>query len=193
MKCHVDHTVFELFEKRHFRCDCGVPRSGCSCVLDPCAPMEGRKLLDNEENRYNHNFDGLYCWCNKPYDHSSDVTMYMCVICQDWYHEQCIKDMEGAIPAEEDFDDFFCKDCVAKHPFLLHYYSKFTAFPEGLITTPTSADGSSSSSTVQSAPSEISPGVGSKRKRDELESSERETREEQSSEICKCAGIVPYP
>jgi E3 ubiquitin-protein ligase UBR7 len=180
MKCHVDHTVFELFEKRHFRCDCGVPRSGCACTLDPSSPATGRKLTDNDENNYNHNFDGLYCWCNQPYDHSSDVTMYMCVVCQDWFHEQCLKDMEGVIPAEEDFDDFFCKDCTAKHPFLLRYHPKFNAFPQQSNPPAPLAGPSSSSTTTVST--DLSTPVGEKRKRGETVDSGRETKDEDEDE-----------
>jgi E3 ubiquitin-protein ligase UBR7 len=201
MKCHVDHTVFELFEKRHFRCDCGVPRSGCACTLDPSSPVNERKLADNDENKYNHNFDGLYCWCNQPYDHSSDVTMYMCVVCQDWYHEQCLKNMEGAIPAEEDFDDFFCKDCMAKHPFLQRYHPKFDAFPQesnpsdlSVRTTP-STSSTAASTTSSHEPQEDSTPVGEKRKREETNDAGRETNDDGEEDAdegeesgCKLAG-----
>lgn len=193
MKCHVDHTVYELFEKRHFRCDCGVPRSACSCILDPCAPMTGTKLLDNDENKYNHNFDGLYCWCDKPYDHSSDVIMYMCVICQDWYHELCIKSMEGDIPAEQDFDDFFCKDCMAKHAFLIRYNSRFTASPASAVTTtsPSAETATSQECTNSANQPDISTPVGAKRKRDEKDDHGRETTEEEPDAQCKLAGTEP--
>lgn len=187
MKCHVDHTVFELFEKRHFRCDCGVPRSGCACTLDPSSPATGRKLNDNGENNYNHNFDGLYCWCNQPYDHSSDVTMYMCVVCQDWFHEQCLKDMEGTIPAEEDFDDFFCKDCTTKHPFLLRYHPKFNAFPQQ-SNPPAPSAGPSSSSSTTTVSADLSTPVGEKRKRGETVDSGRETKDEDEDEEEEDAG-----
>lgn len=33
MNCHVDHDVYELFDKRHFRCDCGTPKSGIYLFL----------------------------------------------------------------------------------------------------------------------------------------------------------------
>ena len=32
MQCHVGHEVYELFQKRNFRCDCGVSQCG-SCEL----------------------------------------------------------------------------------------------------------------------------------------------------------------
>lgn len=59
MQCHVNHNVYELFNKRNFRCDCGLDKCG-TCQLDP-KEGEGK----NEENLYNHNFNGLYCFCNK--------------------------------------------------------------------------------------------------------------------------------
>jgi E3 ubiquitin-protein ligase UBR7 len=128
--------VFELFEKRHFRCDCGTPKSNTSCLSPSCststsdsetstATTPSDKTKDNAENHYNQNFDGLYCWCSKPYDHDSDVTMFKCYVCEDWFHEQCIKKLDPDMPAEEDFDDFFCHDCMSRCKFLLHYYPKF--------------------------------------------------------------------
>ena len=67
--CHADHELFELFPKRHFRCDCGLLKknnnnnkagdneessSSCCCTLrDNKEP--------NLENKYNHNFRGRYC------------------------------------------------------------------------------------------------------------------------------------
>ena len=56
LKCHLDHEVFELYTKRNFRCDCGISHSSCTLL-----PKSSEK---NTENQYNHNFHGLYCWCN---------------------------------------------------------------------------------------------------------------------------------
>jgi E3 ubiquitin-protein ligase UBR7 len=42
MKCHIDHEIFELFEKRNFRCDCGTKNSICECLLD-CNNGEKKK------------------------------------------------------------------------------------------------------------------------------------------------------
>jgi len=28
--CHTDHDVYELWTKRHFRCDCGNSKFGCN-------------------------------------------------------------------------------------------------------------------------------------------------------------------
>lgn len=177
MKCHVDHTVFELFDKRHFRCDCGVPRSQCECSLDPSSPLTENKLVDNAENAYNQNFDGVYCWCKQPYDSSSEVVMYMCVVCQDWYHEQCIKDkMGGEIPAEENFDDFFCEGCIAKHPLLLSYYPQFSALSQEStygIPSNSSPPPSTTAASHHSIEEKVET-VGKKRKREEDEEGEGE-------------------
>lgn len=49
------------------------------------------KLDTNEENRYNQNFDGVYCTCARPYPDPEDTTgdeMLQCVMCEDWYHSK---------------------------------------------------------------------------------------------------------
>lgn len=43
--------------------------------------------------------------------------MLQCVLCEDWFHENCI----GPAPREEQFEDFICKTCVSAHKWLLHY------------------------------------------------------------------------
>ena len=43
----------------------------------------------NEKNSYNHNFNGSYCTCNKPYPDPEDTNpddMVQCIICEDWLH-----------------------------------------------------------------------------------------------------------
>lgn len=45
----------------------------------------------NAENQYNHNFDGVYCTCERPYPDPEDTVndeMLQCVICEDWYHSR---------------------------------------------------------------------------------------------------------
>eukprot|EP01084_Bolivina_argentea_P100346 180195_1 len=87
MNCHLDHNVIELWNKRHFRCDCGNSKfkhskqSQCllSCQKDPI----------NELNQYNHNFKGKYCYCHREYA-ASQHTMHQCFLCQDWFHQTCI-------------------------------------------------------------------------------------------------------
>jgi E3 ubiquitin-protein ligase UBR7 len=118
MSCHLDHEVYELFEKRNFRCDCATPKSVHLCTLNP------KTQTVNTLNQYNHNFKGLYCWCSTPYDHNSNVTMIQCYMCQDWFHDTCIlKDYPYQIPEEQD-TDFICKDCIHKYQGFLGKYKQ---------------------------------------------------------------------
>lgn len=146
MQCHLEHDVIELFDKRHFRCDCPAE---CGTLLyrtfastntaqDATKCQLHETVVDqNTENAYNHNFDGLYCWCRKPYDHDSDDVMIQCVLCQDWFHDTCIQKVKDApilhplivlqnykatVPASKK-NDFICLDCTEKYPFLGHYLS----------------------------------------------------------------------
>ncbi len=82
MHCHVDHSVYELFDKRHFRCDCGTPQTRCNCALTPSSSDSGKKMQDNSDNKYNHNFDGLYCWCNKVYQPPLYIYIYIYIVCR---------------------------------------------------------------------------------------------------------------
>lgn len=60
MACHPEHELYELFPKRHFRCDCGLVDKFNN---HPCALMiPAKKIIKaNTENKYNHNFHGRYC------------------------------------------------------------------------------------------------------------------------------------
>lgn len=47
------------------------------------------KTEENENNVYNQNFRGLYCFCSRPYPDPEDNVadeMLQCIICEDWYH-----------------------------------------------------------------------------------------------------------
>lgn len=47
------------------------------------------KLPENPENKYNHNFSGAYCTCNRPYpdpENPDEDEMIQCCLCEDWYH-----------------------------------------------------------------------------------------------------------
>ncbi|KAF9089904.1 hypothetical protein BGX29_011803 [Mortierella sp. GBA35] len=114
ISCHGDHNLVELFTKRAFRCDCGTARfKDVKCKLDPKPAV-----CLNELNQYNHNYLGRFCWCDIQYDpHKEESTMLQCVICEDWFHEDCI----GISPHGDDFDDFICRTCTKDHPFLRRY------------------------------------------------------------------------
>jgi len=83
---------------------------------------EAIKTENNLENLYNHNFDGLYCYCNGSYDEETMI-MYQCVMCYDWFHIDCIKGLEpeSFVPNDEVPCDFICFNCTQKNPFLLSY------------------------------------------------------------------------
>lgn len=62
-----------------------------NCFVQHGAPCFQSKASDNSENRYNHNFDGLYCTCERPYpdpDSTANDVMLQCIICEDWYHSK---------------------------------------------------------------------------------------------------------
>lgn len=98
IQCHTDHDLCELFTKRNLACDCGTTRvssfGGCNLrknfdALDK--PLNDEKAVDYT----NHNFEGRFCSCDKPYNADQETgTMFQCLlgdVCgEDWYHEECI-------------------------------------------------------------------------------------------------------
>lgn len=114
--CHEGHELVELYTKRHFRCDCGNSKfEGKQCNLEKvlnilynitfyifctklCCVVNNQCLLFslqqksaiNNENKYNQNFDGVYCTCARPYPdpEGDDDEMLQCIICEDWYHSK---------------------------------------------------------------------------------------------------------
>lgn len=124
--CHEGHNLYELYTKRNFRCDCGnasFPESN-PCRLCP------RKAVRNDENKYNHNFHGMYCTCKRPYpDPDDDVEdeMLQCIMCEDWYHGRHIG---GAMPANRDYYEVVCTGCMSRHPFLWQYFAHEMALLE---------------------------------------------------------------
>ncbi|XP_050047116.1 putative E3 ubiquitin-protein ligase UBR7 [Dermacentor andersoni] len=127
--CHEGHNLYELYTKRNFRCDCG---NASFPANNPCR-LCPRKAVRNDENKYNHNFHGVYCTCKRPYpDPDDDVEdeMLQCVVCEDWYHGRHIG---GEVPANQDdsvggdtsvnhgYCEVVCNGCMSKHPFLRWY------------------------------------------------------------------------
>uniref|UniRef100_A0A0M3JC52 Putative E3 ubiquitin-protein ligase UBR7 (inferred by orthology to a human protein) n=1 Tax=Anisakis simplex TaxID=6269 RepID=A0A0M3JC52_ANISI len=91
MNCHSGHTLLELYTKRRVCCDCGNSKFRHPCQLYP-----GKKLL-NTWNQYNHNYEGRYCACDRPYADSVPLygydeiweeggVMVQCIVCEDWFH-----------------------------------------------------------------------------------------------------------
>ncbi|CCJ29290.1 unnamed protein product, partial [Pneumocystis jirovecii] len=115
IQCHGEHELIELFCKRDFRCDCGTDRLG----TEMCKIRKEWSPIDTD-NQYNHNFEGRFCWCNIEYDPATDQrTMFQCLLCEDWFHDQCIG--IESIPNDEDSDLFICRTCVKKESWLKRY------------------------------------------------------------------------
>eukprot|EP00043_Microstomoeca_roanoka_P007988 m.76998 g.76998 ORF g.76998 m.76998 type:complete len:442 (+) comp14052_c0_seq1:41-1366(+) len=118
--CHTGHEIVELYTKRNFVCDCGTSRTGKRlCRLKP-----GK--VAHEGNKYNHNFQGLFCHCHRPYPDASlektgfDETMAQCQICEDWMHLEAIDGNHSAITDLSEVADaaFYCGTCQVKHAWL---------------------------------------------------------------------------
>ncbi|RKP12542.1 hypothetical protein BJ684DRAFT_20930 [Piptocephalis cylindrospora] len=95
ISCHADCELVELFTKRGIGCDCGAGRMSntCSLVQIPDATWAEENA---RKNRYNHNAQGLFCWCNETYDPEVEASpMYQCIVCEDWFHDRCIKEELG--------------------------------------------------------------------------------------------------
>lgn len=121
LECHDNHEVYELYTKRNYRCDCGnskfKPNFECK-LMD----KQLKKLPLNENNKYNHNFSGRYCTCDKRFppeenDDNADDEMWQCIVCEDWYHTKHLGAKE--LPAK--FDELICGQCVDKLDFVHHY------------------------------------------------------------------------
>jgi hypothetical protein len=46
--------------------------------------------------------------------------MYQCVLCEDWFHDTCI----GNVPPADEWDDYICRECTAKYPFVVNVSDK---------------------------------------------------------------------
>ncbi|CAK8697186.1 unnamed protein product [Clavelina lepadiformis] len=124
LECHNGHDLYELYTKRHFRCDCGndkFPELKCKLIPD--------KDPNNPENIYSQNFNGLYCTCKRPYpDEEDDVEdeMIQCVVCEDWFHGRHLG--EASISTNMGFSEMICFDCSKSCTFL-HKYSALLVSP----------------------------------------------------------------
>jgi len=109
LACHDDHEVFELHQKRNFRCDCGSTGPQSCQIRRSVAPEK------SPDNKYNHNFMDRYCTCNQG-ENDFD-SMVQCKMCEDWFHDKCLYQ-----PAET-------------HPgsFLTEHWSKGRDLPDGLF------------------------------------------------------------
>uniref|UniRef100_A0A158Q7U4 UBR-type domain-containing protein n=1 Tax=Elaeophora elaphi TaxID=1147741 RepID=A0A158Q7U4_9BILA len=116
VNCHDGHELVELYTKRNFCCDCGNSKFKNACTL-----YKEKKPL-NERNQYNHNFDGLYCTCNRPYpcEEYDDCEMLQCIICEDWFHLQHLEETPDSVDTSE-VEEVICRNCVSRFTFLLSY------------------------------------------------------------------------
>ena len=145
-KCHSDHELEEIYEKRHTRCDCPTltsrppapptptptptppsdpPSPHPRCILNPAATATVQ-YPPNAANAYNHNYVGRYCHCDGRYDAAAEA-MYQCDLCYDWFHERCMTMEAGArVPREAEEGLLACRACVkeSKYDFLLPYLLK---------------------------------------------------------------------
>ncbi|KAG0140652.1 hypothetical protein CROQUDRAFT_52917 [Cronartium quercuum f. sp. fusiforme G11] len=131
VSCHADHQLVELFVRRNFLCDCGTTRcnpGGCELRVEeeaqPARTPEsktgnsaGTAGLIGHANKYDHNFDGQFCICErgKTYDPETETEdMYQCLACEDWRHASCL----GPYPDPESWDDLICAKCVQENATL---------------------------------------------------------------------------
>lgn len=126
IKCHTSHELAELFSKRSFTCDCGTSRVQGPCFVryptwlglleeeEPASssistgkstpssdPHTFTPDISDSNNRYGHNFKGLFCTCDTPYNPLTDSNMIQCIFGQacdeDWYHEECLMGLKPGV------------------------------------------------------------------------------------------------
>uniref|UniRef100_A0A0M3I3G8 UBR-type domain-containing protein n=1 Tax=Ascaris lumbricoides TaxID=6252 RepID=A0A0M3I3G8_ASCLU len=118
--CHEEHDLVELYTKRTVCCDCGNSKFKNRCTLFP------EKVPLNERNKYNHNYSGLYCICNRPYPapecDDDDEEMVQCIICEDWFHINHLNWTPGV--GESENDEVVCGKCASTVEFLKYYADK---------------------------------------------------------------------
>ncbi|KAI8048093.1 hypothetical protein BDF22DRAFT_704326 [Syncephalis plumigaleata] len=136
--CHSEHNLVELFERRRFLCDCATDMpKGNGCQIETItrgkaatatetatdtssnADEARDKITILPRNRYDHNYLGRFCRCDKEYNPDIEAgTMYQCAVCEDWFHDQCI----DGLPQQTDrFEEFCCKACIERLPLLTCY------------------------------------------------------------------------
>ncbi|XP_055005158.1 putative E3 ubiquitin-protein ligase UBR7 [Boleophthalmus pectinirostris] len=120
-KCHEGHQLYELYTKRNFRCDCGNSKfKDVTCKLNP------DKEEVNSDNKYSHNFFGLYCTCSRPYPDPEDQVedqMIQCVICEDWLHG---RHLGAPVPDSVELQEMICESCMNHNQFLWTYAAQIT-------------------------------------------------------------------
>lgn len=148
IQCHTKCDIVELFTKRCFTCDCGTERDTQESETEFKCQLRRNTEADipSLQNVYGHNFEGLFCSCNKEYDPDSSAVMLQCVqgteCNEDWYHDYCIvgKDdgekikaqakgeetLAEGMPPLDTFDAYICWKCVSKYEY---YYKRILSHP----------------------------------------------------------------
>lgn len=118
IQCHSKHELVELFSKREFTCDCGTTnmksngacklrakaghgnnnssrRSSISSFTSQDLEKEPAEDVPSSSNKYNHNFEGIFCSCARPYNPLQETgNMLQChfgeACGEDWFHDECI-------------------------------------------------------------------------------------------------------
>lgn len=108
-----------MYSKRAFRCDCGNSSMRNKCQLKP------KKDGNKDKNKYNHNFVGKYCRCDRGQDVELGE-MFQCIICEDWFREKCLLTSSSAPPSLEDVArELICSKCSDSVPLLGAYHFRF--------------------------------------------------------------------
>lgn len=117
---HCSHNLIDIGYKKGFICDCGTDKD---LLNDRCSlyPNSAAEKEHEPNNRYGHNFQGRYCYCDKGDD--ADSGMVQCqlgnVCNEDWYHIKCIA-LKNNNVEKEDFEDFICSLCFEEYEDLFH-------------------------------------------------------------------------
>ena len=114
LECHGEHDILELWKKKDIQCCCGTGDLA-TCALASGVNDDGNREINTDQNfAPAHNFEGLFCWCNQPYEYEDNVLMIQCSLCTDWFHEMCIV-KESNTSLNDDMIDscaFLCRDCM---------------------------------------------------------------------------------
>ncbi|CAH7665819.1 hypothetical protein BY996DRAFT_4573358 [Phakopsora pachyrhizi] len=134
VSCHADHRLVELFVRRKFVCECGTRNCNPGRCNLSLMDRESEAVQTITTNRYDHNFDGQFCICErgKNYEPETEVEdMFQCLACEDWRHSGCL----GKHPDADDWDDLICAKCVENDQSLRELLMKHVGRTEdGMIT-----------------------------------------------------------
>ncbi|OBA28594.1 hypothetical protein HANVADRAFT_51476 [Hanseniaspora valbyensis NRRL Y-1626] len=112
---HSENNLIDINYKKNFTCDCGTDKD---LKVKECNLYKNKNMKKehNEDNRYGHNFNGEYCYCNTKDETDSDmVQCQLGNVCnEDWYHIKCLN-LEKNNIEENDFEDLICSLCFQEY------------------------------------------------------------------------------